>query len=362
MTVSSYTLPIGPVHVVLEEPIYFKLQAEGETVVGLEINAGHVHRGIEFLAMQRNFYQNLTLTERVCSLCSNNHPFTYCMAIEKIARIEIPVRAEYLRTIADEIKRIASHLFNIGLIPHIIGFDSLFMHAMELRETMQDLKESIFGNRMNLSVNTIGGVRYDISEEQSKYILKTLDDLKKPLEEIAGICKSNASIRRRTEGVGVLPKDKAVFYGVVGPVARASGIEYDVRVNNPYAAYDKIKVNVVTERNGDVYSRLLVRLGEVVEAINIVEQSLKNLPGGPTCLDYLPDIPAGEAIAKSEAPRGELIYYARSNGTAIPERIKWRVPTYPNWEALNVMLPGNKIADIPAVVGSIDPCISCTER
>jgi Ni,Fe-hydrogenase III large subunit len=360
--VSSFSIPIGPVHVVLEEPIYFKLQVEGETVVGLDVNAGHVHRGIEFLAMQRNFYQNLTLTERVCSLCSNNHPFTYCMAIEKIAGIEIPQRAEYLRTIADEIKRISSHLFNIGLLPHIIGFDSLFMHAMELRETMQDLKESIFGNRMNLSVNSIGGVRYDISDEQSKYILKTLENLKKPLEEIAGICKSNASIRRRTDGVGVLPTDKAIEYGVVGPVARASGVGYDVRVDNPYAAYDKLKVNAVTTKNGDAFSRLLVRLGETVESIGIVEQCLKKLPDGPACLDYMPDIPAGEAIAKSEAPRGELIYYARSNGTPIPERIKWRVPTYPNWGALSVMLPGSKIADVPVVIGSIDPCISCTER
>lgn len=359
---SSYNIPIGPVHVVLEEPIYFKLEVEGETVVGLEINAGHVHRGIEFLAMQRNFYQDLTLTERVCSLCSNNHPFTYCMAVEKLAGIEVPVRAEYLRTIADEIKRIASHLFNIGLLPHIIGFDSLFMHAMELRETMQDLKESVFGNRMNLSVNTIGGVRYDISAEQAKYILKTLDDLKKPLTELAGIIKTNASVRRRCEGVGVLPYDKAVEYGVVGPVARASGVLYDVRVGDPYAAYDKIKVNAVAGKNGDVFSRILVRIGEVFESITIIERSLKEIPDGPTELAEIPDIPVGEAIAKSEAPRGELIYYARSNGTAIPERIKWRVPTYPNWGALSVMMPGSKIADIPVIIGSVDPCISCTER
>ncbi len=359
---SSYTLPIGPVHVVLEEPIYFKLQVEGETVVGLDINAGHVHRGIEFLAMQRNFYQTLTLTERVCSLCSNNHPFTYCMAIEKIAGVEIPERAEYLRTIADEIKRVSSHLFNIGLIPHIIGFDSLFMHAMELRETMQDLKESIFGNRMNLSVNSIGGVRYDISDEQAKYILKTLDNLKKPLEEITGICKSNASIRRRTEGIGILPYDKAVYYGVTGPVARGSGVGNDVRVDNPYAAYDKVKVNAVIKKSGDVFARHMVRLEEAFESINIIEQCLKNLPDGPACLDYMPTIPVGEAIAKSEAPRGELIYYARTNGTDIPERIKWRVPTYQNWEALQVMLAGCKIADVPVVIGSIDPCISCTER
>jgi len=359
---SSYSMPVGPIHVVLEEPIYFKLQVEGETVVGVEINAGHSHRGIEFLAMQRNFYQNLTLTERVCSLCSNNHPFTYCMAIEKLAGIEIPERAEYLRAIADEIKRISSHLFNIGILPHIIGFDSLFMHAMELRETMQDLKESVFGNRMNLSVNTIGGVRYDISNEQEKYILTTLNNLKKPLEELTKIIKSNASIRRRTEGVGVLSEDKAVEYGVVGPVARGSGIAYDVRVDNPYAAYDKITVNAVTEKNGDAFSRLLVRLGEVAESIRLIEQLLEKMPDGPTSLDAMPDIPAGEAIAKSEAPRGELIYYARTNGTSIPERIKWRVPTYPNWGALSVMMPGSKIADIPVIVGSVDPCISCTER
>jgi len=359
---STYNIPIGPIHVVLEEPIYFKLQVDGETVVGLDINAGHVHRGIEFLTMQRNFYQNLTLTERVCSLCSNNHPFTYCMALEKLAGIQIPVRAEYLRTIADEIKRIASHLFNIGLIPHIIGFDSLFMHVMEVRETMQDLKESVFGNRMNLSVNTIGGVRYDITDEQSKYISKTLEELKKPLEEITKICRTDASIRRRTVGVGVLPKDKAIEYGVVGPVARASGLDYDVRVVNPYAAYDKIKVNPAVEQNGDVFSRLLVRLQETAESIRIIEQGLKDMPDGSTDLGCMPDIPAGEAIAKSEAPRGELIYYVRTNGTPIPERIKWRVPTYPNWAALNVMMPGHKIADISVIIGSIDPCISCTER
>jgi len=359
---SNYTIPVGPVHVVLEEPIYFKLQVEGETVVGVDINAGHAHRGIEFLAMQRNFYQDLTLTERVCSLCSNNHPFTYCMAVEKLAGIEIPARAEYLRAIADEIKRVASHLFNIGLIPHIIGFDSLFMHAMEVRETMQDLKESVFGNRMNLSVNTIGGVRYDLSDEQIKYILKTLDNLKKPLEEIKNIFCTNASIRRRTEGVGVLPYESAVECGVVGPVARASGLPYDVRVDNPYAAYDKIKVNPVVKKNGDVFSRQLVRIEEVFEAISIIEKCVKDIPEGPTDLNFISNIPVGEAIAKSEAPRGELIYYARTNGTEIPERIKWRVPTYQNWGALGVMLPGCKIADVPTIVGSVDPCISCTER
>lgn len=360
---SSYTIPIGPVHVALEEPIYFKLRAEGETILDVDINAGHVHRGIEFLAMQRNYFQVLTLVERVCSLCSNNHPFTYCMAVEKVAGIQIPERAEYLRVITDEIKRIASHMFNVGIIAHNIGFDSLFMHAMELREVMQDVKESIFGNRMNLSANCIGGVRYNIGPEQIKYILKQLDSLKKPLEEVVKIYTTNSSIRRRTVDVGVLPNDKAIQYGVIGPVARASGVEYDVRVDNPYAAYDKIKVNPSVEHGGDVFSRAVVRLREIVESIRIVEECLKNLPDGPVEIDDIPaSIPVGEAIAKSEAPRGELIYYVRSNGLETPEKLKWRVPTYQNWEALTVMMKNCKIADVPVIVGSIDPCISCTER
>lgn len=359
---SNYTIPVGPLHVALEEPIYFKLQVDGETVTGAEVIAGHSHRGIEFLALQRNFYQVTTLVERVCSLCSNNHPFTYCMAVEKVANIKVPERAEYLRVISDEIKRIASHMFNVGIVAHNIGFDTMFMNLMELRENMQDIKECTFGNRMNLSANAIGGVRFDLTKEQGKLIIDKLESLKKPLEELVKIYTTSSSILRRTVGVGVLPHDKAVEYGVVGPVARASGVDHDVRVQTPYAAYDKIKVNVVTEKNGDVFSRVLVRFGEIMESMRLVEYCINNLPEGPIGIGNIPTIPAGEAVAKSEAPRGELIYYIRTNGSETPERLHWRVPTYPNWEALQVMIPGCKIADIPVIVGSIDPCISCTER
>ncbi|SHF59610.1 nickel-dependent hydrogenase large subunit [Desulforamulus putei] len=359
---STYTIPVGPLHVALEEPMYFRVQVEGETVVGLDITAGFVHRGMESLALQRNIYQNITLTERLCSLCSNNHPFTYCMALEKIAGIKVPERGEYLRVIADEIKRIASNLFNTGILAHIIGFDSLFMHVMEIREIVQDTKETIYGNRMDLAANTIGGVKYNLSNEKIKYMIKQMDSLKKPLEEIVDIYMNNKLVRARTEGVGILPKEEAIRYGVVGPVARGSGVNNDVRVKSPYAAYDKIKVNVNVETGCDVRARAIVRLRDIQEAINIIQQCLKKLPDGPTCIDYLPEIPAGEAVAKSEAPRGELIYYLRTNGSDMPERLKWRVPTYMNWEALNVMMPGNKVSDIPLIITSIDPCISCTER
>lgn len=355
-------IPVGPLHVALEEPMYFKTYVEGETIVGVDITAGFVHRGMEDLALKRNFYQNITLTERVCSLCSNNHPFTYCMAIEDIAGIEIPKRAEYLRVIADEVKRVASNLFNTSMIAHLVGFDSLFMHIMEIREIAQDVKEAVYGNRMDLSANTIGGVKYDLDEQKIKYMSSKMETLKKPIEEILEIFINNKRIRGRTEGVGVLPKDEAIRYGVVGPVARASGINNDVRVKAPYAAYDEIEVNVHLESAGDVRSRSICRLKEALEAINIIQYCLKVLPKGPTCLDYLPIIPKGESVTRSEAPRGELIYYAKTNGSDIPERLKWRVPTYMNWEPMDVMMPGNSIADIALIVSSIDPCISCTER
>jgi len=359
---SSYTIPIGPEEVALEEPMYFRIEAQAETVVGLEISAGHVHRGLEALVMKRNLFQNISLTERLCSLCSNSHPCTYCMAVENLADIRIPERAEYLRVIADEIKRIASNLFNCAILAHIIGFDSLFKQVMETRELMQEAKETIYGNRMDLAANCIGGVKYDLDQQRSAYLWQQMERMKKLLAEIYQLYQTNRLVRKRTDGVGVLPKEDALNYAVVGPVARASGIDYDVRKKSPYAAYDKLDFAVQTETAGDVLSRAKVRLREAQQSISLIQQCLADMPSGPTRLDMLPEIPAGEAIAKSEAPRGELIYYLRTDGSDIPERLKWRVPSYMNWDALQTMVVGDKISDIALIINSIDPCISCTER
>jgi|TARA_R110002167_G_scaffold188380_1_gene389998 ech hydrogenase subunit E len=359
---TSYKLPVGPIHVALEEPMYFKVEVEGETIIGLEITAGHVHRGLEYLAMKRNFYQNITLTERLCSLCSNSHPTTYCMALEEIAGIKVPERGQYLRVIADEIKRVASNLFNIGIMAHIIGYDSLFMHVLETREIMQDVKETVYGNRMDLGAICIGGVKYDLDEDKIAYLLKQIERIKKPIEEIKEIYTTNKFILMRTKGIGVISKAEALDFGLVGPVARASGISLDVRKDAPYAAYDKLDFEVQSRPDGDVWSRAMVRFDEVVVALSLIEQCLKSLPKGSISITGLPVIPAGEAIAKSEAPRGELLYYLKTDGSDKPERMKWRVPSYPNWDALHVMMKGEKVSDVSLIVNSIDPCISCTER
>jgi len=359
---STKVITLGPRQLALEEPMYFKVQVEGDLVVGLDVIAGQVHRGMEHLVMNRNLYQNITLLERLCSLCSNSHPSTFCTAVEEIAGIVIPPRAEYLRAIADEIKRISSHLFNCGVIAHVIGQGPLFKQAMEIREIMQDTKESIYGNRMDLAANCIGGVRYDLTPESAGYLAGQLERMKAPLDELLRIYATDPAIRDRTEGVGVLTRRDAVDFGVVGPVARACGINYDVRQKSPYGAYDRLHLTVAVEKEGDVRARALVRLREAREAVSLIGQCLADMPAGPVWADILPEIPAGEAIAKSEAPRGELIYYLNTDGSDMPARLKWRVPSYMNWDALKVMLQGEKVSNIPLIVNSIDPCISCTDR
>jgi len=360
---SNFTIPVGPLHVALEEPMYFRIDVEGESVAHVDIHAGHVHRGIEYLATKRNVFQNIVLTERICSLCSNSHPQAYAMAIEQIAGLTVPARAEYLRVIADEIKRVASNLFNVSVLAHLVGFESLFMHVMEVREMMQDVKESVFGNRMDIGANVIGGVRYDIDDAGAAYLRAQLDKVAPAIAEITALYRTNGSILGRTRGVGILSPANAIDCSVVGPVARASGIDYDVRLKAPYAAYDRLDVAVHTLADGDVWSRAMIRLGEAATAIDIIRQCLDALPAGPiSCTSERPPIPPGEAIAKCEAPRGELIYYVRMTDSPRPERVKWRVPSFMNWDALRFMLKGAKIADIAIIVNSIDPCISCTER
>ncbi len=358
----TYTIPVGPLHVALEEPMYFRIDVRGETVAHVDINAGHVHRGIEYLVTKRSMVQNVVLTERICSLCSNSHPETFAMAAERIAGIVIPERAAYLRVVAAEVKRIASHLFNVALLAHLVGYDTLFMHVMQVREIAQDIKETVFGNRMDLGAICIGGVRYDLDPETTAYLAGALDRLATEIEGVAATYRSNGSIVGRTRGVGVLTREQAVACGVVGPVARASGIDYDVRREAPYAAYDRLPLTVHTLADGDVWSRAMIRLAETLGAIDLIRACLRDLPRGPLHGDQRPDIPAGQAVAKCEAPRGELIYYLKTNDSDQPERVKWRVPSFMNWDALTFMLRDAKIADIAMIVNSIDPCVSCTER
>ena len=361
MKTKTFAMPLGPVHVALEEPVYFNLTVDGEIIRDVRLSSGHVHRGMEAMATQRNLIQNTTLTERVCSLCSNSHSFTYCMAVENVLGLEIPQRARYLRVLAEEIKRVASHLFNIAIQAHIIGFKSLFMHVMEIREIVQDIKETVYGNRMNLAANCIGGVKYNVDKELISFIMDKFDQVEKGCEEIRDIYATNAIILARTNGLGILPHEDAIRLGVVGPVARASGVEIDVRKDSPYAAYPELDFDIVVDDGCCVHSRAMIRVNELFQSIKLIRQVCKNLPSGDIVCP-MKQIRIAEACARTEAPRGEVFYYIRTIGTEMPSRLKWRVPSYMNWEALGVMMKDCTISDVALITNSIDPCVSCTER
>lgn len=280
MSSGTFTMPLGPVHVALEEPVYFHLTVEGETVRRVELTSGHVHRGMEAMATQRNLIKNTTLTERVCSLCSNSHSFTYCMAVENVLGIDIPERARYLRVLAEEIKRVSSHLFNTAIQAHIIGFKSLFMHVMEVREMMQDIKETVYGNRMNLASNCIGGVKCDVDNELLQYILKMIAKVEPAVDEIREIYETNGMVLGRTRGLGLLPHEDAVRLGIVGPVARGSGVQVDVRKDSPYAAYPELEFDSVTDQGCCIHARTKVRLNEIFESFKLIRQCCERVPQG----------------------------------------------------------------------------------
>ena len=361
MSKNTFTMPLGPVHVALEEPVYFRLDVEGETIRSVDLTSGHVHRGMEALAQQRNLVKNVTLTERVCSLCSNSHSFTYSMAVENALGLSIPPRARYLRVLAEEIKRVASHLFNTAIQAHIIGFKSLFMHVMEVREIIQDVKETVYGNRMNLASNCLGGVKCDVDPKLLEYILSQIGKMEPQVEEIRDIYNTNHNVVTRTKGIGILPKEDAIRLGVVGPVARGSGVMNDVRKESPYAAYPELEFNSIVKDGCCVHTRTQVRLDEIFESFKLIRQCCERMPEGPIACAMKP-IPVTQATARSEAPRGEVFYYIRTNGSEIPERLKWRVPSYMNWESLGVMMRNCAVADVALITNSIDPCVSCTER
>ena len=226
---------------------------------------------------------------------------------------------------------------------------------------MQDVKEAVYGNRMNLGFNCIGGCKYDLDDECFDFTAKTLDAFEPKLYEIIDTVENDPMIRKRTMGVGILTKEDVIRLGLVGPVARGSGVAVDVRRDCPYAAYGKMDFDVITRDGCDLYARTCVRLHEIVESLKMVRQVMRECPDGPVRI-HMGHIEPAEGVARSEAPRGELIYYIRTNNTDIPSRLKWRVPSYMNWEALGVMLKGAKVADAALITNTIDPCVSCTER
>jgi len=359
---SIINVVVGPQHPVLHEPERFNFKVDGETVVDVEPRLGYVHRGIEKAAERMMYFQDVFLVERICGICNAAHTTVFCQAVEDIGNIETPPRALYLRTIIHELNRVHSHLLLLGVGGHLLGFEALFQHVWRDREPVMDIIERITGNRLMCGFNTIGGVRRDIDPSTIEKTLKTVKDVRKRATFYKKVFDEDPTLRMRTEGVGVLSRADALKLCVVGPVARGSGIAVDVRKDDPYAAYGEIPFNVVSYKECDTWARLMVRAEEVLESLDILEYALRHIPGGRLRVRVQRKIPEGEAVSRVEAPRGELIHYVKSDGTAYPYRVKVRAPTLANLMAFPDSIRGAHIADIPSVMGSLDPCFSCTDR
>jgi len=358
----EFRIPVGPQHPALKEPAGFSLALKGEKILGAEIRLGYNHRGIEKGCEGRSYIQALYLVERICGICSHSHATLFAQTVEEIAGIEVPARAKYLRVIVAELERIHSHLLWLGVAGHEIGFDTLLMYTWRDREVVMDLLAEISGNRVNYGMNTIGGVRRDISPELAGRILAGIEVIEERTKYYLEVAAEEETLKDRLVGVGVVPKDAAEELGAVGPTARASGIACDIRRDDPYAAYAELSFEVVTDDHCDVYGRTVVRIKEILESCRIIRQAVKELPDGPIAVRAPRKIPAGEAVGRYEAPRGELLHYIRADGSEKPDRVKVRTPTLANIQAVRYMLRDRFLADMPIVVAAIDPCFSCTDR
>jgi ech hydrogenase subunit E len=360
---SRTVIPMGPQHPVLPEPLVLDLVLQDERVVDAIPMIGYIHRGLENLVERIEYTEFGFAAERICGICSFMHGMGYAASIEDIMSIEVPERAAWLRVIWAELSRIQSHLLWLGLGADAFGFENLFMYCWRMREQVLDIFEQTSGGRIIFSVNTIGGVRRDIEDAALAGILARLRDLGTGFAEVSRVFTTDPSIRHRLEGVGVLSRAEAEAVDVVGPMARASGIPTDVRLTGTHL-YDRLDFAPVVEPGGDCLARVIVRLREVEQSIDLIAQTVDRMPKG----EGLPlqakvrGRPQGETFLRLEQPRGEVVYYVRANGTKLLERFRARTPTFANLPAMITLVKGCELADVPNIILTIDPCISCTER
>jgi len=353
-------VPFGPQHPVLPEPIHLDLVLEDERVVEAIPSIGFIHRGLEKLVEKKDFIEYVYVAERICGICSFMHGMGYCEAIEHTMGIEIPDRAKYLRTIWSEMSRIHSHMLWLGLLADAFGFESLFMESWRMREKILDMFEYSTGGRVIFSVNKIGGQRKDMPDDMIADFVHILEGMEKELKAMSNTFLNDYAVKSRLEGVGYLTKQQAHDLGAVGPFMRASGINLDTRKTG-YAAYANLEFEPIISTVGDSYARTDIRIREIYQSIDLIRQAAAKIPSGDVAVPFKGN-PTGEYLMRVEQPRGEAIYYVKGNGTKNLDRMRVRTPTFANIPGLVETLKGCQLADVPILILTIDPCISCTER
>ena len=372
----TYRIPIGPVHVGLKEPVTTWLDVDGERIVKATVRPGSIHRGIEWMARERNPIQVIYLAERICGICSFTHIIAFLRAVEDAAGIEVPIRAQYIRSLVLELERVHSHILWSGVACYTFGYDSAFNLGMLLREKVMDVLEALTGNRVNYVVGTVGGVRRDLTPKAAEAVREMIAFYRREFQVFLDVVTEDPIAKARMRNVGVLSTEDAVRYCALGPTARGSGLRIDLRYSSPYEAYGDLGVTPLVpqdytgEVHGDVFDRFFVRVMEVVQSLDLLEKIVDGIPEGP--ITWEPKLPKVLSALKAadgigwgiiEGPRGDDTHVVKL--TKGEENITWwkvRAPTYANAVSWPLMFKDQEIADAPLVINSIDPCISCMER
>jgi len=387
----SMVLNMGPQHPSTHGVLRLVLEIDGEAIVALAPDIGYLHTGIEKTCEAKFYQQVVPLTDRIDYLCPMTNNLAYCLAVEKLLELEIPERAQVLRVLLNELTRIQSHLVWLGTHAMDIGALTMFLYCWREREQLLRIFESVSGQRMMTSYFRVGGIAMEPPLEFAKWVQTFLDSFPSKIDEYEGLLTANPIWLGRVKGVGTLTKEQAIALGVTGPPARASGVDWDLRRDMPYCGYEKFKFDVPVMTEGDVWARYTVRMLEMRESVKICQQALDMLAGmkGPLVADapkvVLPNreqmktqmeslihhfkivtegfaVPAGEVYQAVESPRGEMGYYVVSDGTAKPYRVHMRNPSFATLQALETMCKGRLLADVVAVIGSIDIVLGEIDR
>jgi NADH dehydrogenase I D subunit len=383
------TLNLGPQHPATHGVLRLVVDLQGETVVGCDPRPGYLHRGIEKWMESRTYHQIIPMTDRLEYITCMNNNLGWVVAVEKLAGITVPERAQFIRTLMAELTRLSGHLVWLGTHALDIGAMTVCMYAMREREVILDLTEMVTGARQTVSYVRIGGIRNDIPRNFIDKCREFIELFPKRLEDYDTLIRQNRIWLKRTVGIGVMTPEDAVSYGLTGGTLRGSGVNYDLRKVEPYAAYDKVEFDVPLGKNGDVYDRYVVRINEMRQSVRIIKQCLDLMqPGAITTDDpryAIPDkmqvmqnmqslahqfvlmskwvpMPKGELYVATEAPKGELGFYIVSDGSGKPYRVKIRAPSYVHISALSKMATGHMLADVVACIGSIDIVIGECDR
>ncbi len=353
-------LPIGPIHPGLKEPVRLKLKTQGEKVINAEIDFGYVHRGIERVIEGKTWQKGIYLSERVCGICSYIHTQTFAETFEKIAGERVPLRAQYLRSLTNELDRIQSHFIANSTYFKAIEHETLFMYMLHLREPIMDAIELLTGNRVNMGWNVVGGVRMDAEEKHLNSIYQIITNLEKEYDKYVEMFEEGPLLALRSKDVGKMSKKDAIKGRAVGPIGRGSGLKHDVREEH-HTYKDEFDWKVIWRKEGDNFARTMNRFDEITESIKIIKQVIENIPSGDVRKKIT--IPAGYADWRNEAPRGELAYMAETNGNLI-QNISIRTPSIMNIDVCGKYMLQDvaTVADAVATYASVDPCVACAER